>query len=83
VNDAISCREAVGRLWEFIDNELDDATCEQVREHLERCRNCFPHYQFQQAYREFMATCKDGQCASPELRKKIFAALLGEGTVGS
>lgn len=73
----MSCREAVQKLWEYVDQELDEAACEQVRAHLDRCRHCFPHYDFQRAYREFMASCRSG-CAPPELRRRIFLSLLEE-----
>ena len=78
MTENISCSEAVSKLWELIDQELDEASCENVRAHLERCRYCFPHYEFQQAYRDFMSSCKDGTCASPELRRRIFASLVAE-----
>ncbi|HUF49760.1 MAG TPA: mycothiol system anti-sigma-R factor [Longimicrobiales bacterium] len=77
MSDAITCRQAVEKLWEFLDQELDDAACEQVREHLDACRACFPHYEFQRAYREFMATCRAG-CAPPGLRRRILMSLLAE-----
>lgn len=73
----ISCRDAIAKLWDFLDEELDAEGCAQMREHLERCRACFPHYDFQRAYRDFMASCRN-DCAPPELRRRIFMRLLQE-----
>ena len=33
-----SCEEALERLYEFLDGELDDLTSEQVEAHFEVCR---------------------------------------------
>lgn len=78
----MTCRDALDQLWEYIDRELDDATADQVRVHLERCSHCFPQYDFQRAFRAFMATsCRE--CAPPELRRRIFLQLLGEEGRGS
>ena len=77
MSQEISCRDALAKLWEFLDEELDAQASAQMQQHLERCRACFPHYDFQRAYRDFMAACRT-DCASPELRRRIFMSLLEE-----
>jgi anti-sigma factor (TIGR02949 family) len=73
----VSCRDALAELWAFIDRELDQASAEEVRAHLDRCRSCFPQYDFQRAFRAFMAT-QARTTAPPELRRRIFLKLLSE-----
>jgi mycothiol system anti-sigma-R factor len=73
----LSCRDAIEQLWAYIDQELDASTSDQVRTHLERCQHCFPQYDFQRAFCEFLAaSCRDK--APPELRRRIFLQLLKE-----
>jgi anti-sigma factor (TIGR02949 family) len=65
------------RLWAFIDGELDTASGDQVRQHLEMCRRCYPRYDFQRAYFQLM----ERMAAEPEpaeLRSRVFQALLAE-----
>ena len=73
----MSCRHALAELWAYIDRELDAPTAEQVRAHLDRCSHCFPQYDFQRAFCQFLALhCS--QQAPPELRRRIFMQLLEE-----
>jgi mycothiol system anti-sigma-R factor len=76
-NQHMRCREAIAQLWAYIDQELDAPTAEQVRQHLDRCSHCFPQYDFQRAFCEFVAS-QCSQQAPPELRRRIFMQLLEE-----
>ncbi len=75
--ERLSCRDAVERLWAFIDGELPDEDAAQVRAHLAACRQCHPHYDFQKAFCEFLRTRRQ-EGAPPELRRRIFLRLLAE-----
>ena len=73
----IPCDVVMQRLWAFIDGELDAATEDGVRKHLEMCRRCYPRYDFQRAYFRLM----EKMAAEPEpaaLRSRVFKALLAE-----
>jgi len=48
--DMNSCETALARLWAFIDGELEPASETEVQAHLEVCRRCYPHFEFQHAY---------------------------------
>jgi mycothiol system anti-sigma-R factor len=71
------CREILAELWAFIDQEMDAATQDQLQQHLDRCQHCFPQYDFQRAFRAFIAK-KCTHAAPPELRRKVFMQLLSE-----
>lgn len=73
----LSCRDAVERMWAFIDGELPAGEGEAVREHLAACRRCYPHYDFQKAFCQFLRGHR-GRGAPPELRRRIFLRLLAE-----
>jgi anti-sigma factor (TIGR02949 family) len=83
MTDAMTCRDAVDRLWAYIDGELEPVESERVRAHLALCARCFPHYDFQRAFRELLQRCAKA-AAPPELRRRVFLRLLAtqEGTDG-
>jgi anti-sigma factor (TIGR02949 family) len=72
-----TCHETMEQLWELIDRELHGGDAERIHAHLEACQHCFPRYDFQRAYRTFIASCCRHD-APPELRRRIFMAILEE-----
>lgn len=75
--DRITCREAVEQLWAYIDGELENPDARCVEKHLEACRGCYPHYDFQKAFREFVRQHASKEVPA-DLRKRIFLRLLAE-----
>lgn len=73
----LSCREAVERMWAYIDGELPATEGEAVREHLAACGCCVPHYDFQKAFCQFLRGHR-GSGAPAELRRRVFLRLLAE-----
>ncbi|TDO33956.1 putative zinc finger protein [Kribbella sp. VKM Ac-2527] len=51
----ISCHEAVGQLWEYLDGVVDEADRALVEEHLSRCRRCCGEMEFAQELRRTLA----------------------------
>ena len=51
----ISCGEAVERLWEYLERELDDARRGEVEKHLAFCRRCCGELEFARELRGFLA----------------------------
>lgn len=79
--DSVSCTQTLDRLWELLDQECDAVASERLLTHLEACQRCYPHYDFQRAYRAFIAErCRHGAPAA--LRRKVFMALLEEERLG-
>jgi mycothiol system anti-sigma-R factor len=74
----IDCGGVMAKLYEYLDGELDDpALREKIRAHLEKCRRCYPRYNFEKAFLRFVSD-QGHTSAPPELRRKIFQALLEE-----
>jgi mycothiol system anti-sigma-R factor len=68
------CTDAVARLYEFLDGELDGATMKLVREHLEHCSPCLEAFDF---HAELRAVVKE-KCSEPmpaDVRQKLLALL--------
>lgn len=56
MSGAISCREAVRRLWRFLDGELDDDERQTVEEHLDFCVHCCGELEFSRELRYVLDT---------------------------
>lgn len=41
------CDEALANLYQYLDSELDTATSERIRAHLDDCPGCLPPYEFE------------------------------------
>ena len=79
----IRCEEALARLWEFLDGELESASEAAVQSHLEACKLCYPRYDFQRAYFELMNRIQDGDAAPGELRRQLFERFLEKDAAAS
>lgn len=73
----LSCRETIEQLWALIDGELDESRVPEVEKHLQRCAACFPHYDFQRAFRAFLQA-HNSETLPASLRRRVFLALLAE-----
>ena len=51
----IDCRQAVRRLWHFLDGELEPEDQAQVEEHLEHCVQCCGELEFADELRGLLA----------------------------
>jgi anti-sigma factor (TIGR02949 family) len=78
----IRCEEAMARLWEFLDGELEDVEEEAVRKHVEVCNRCYPKYDFQRAYFEYMQRTSRRSEGSTDLRHELFQELLEQEAEG-
>ena len=46
-----ACEEALSRLQEFVDGELDDSAREEVEAHFRECTACSPHLSMEEEFR--------------------------------
>ena len=76
------CEEALARLWDFLDGELEPRDEEEVRRHLEVCRRCYPQYDFQRAYFALLRRVRDREGAPGELRRSLVRRLRAEPVEG-
>ena len=62
----ISCREAIGQLWDYLDGELPAERMEEIAEHLAECVRCYPVYRFAFAFLEALARQRDRLPGPPQ-----------------
>lgn len=67
----MTCESALELLFDFLDGELEDATHEQVAEHLAVCRDCYPYFNFQRLFLDRLAVSAETGKPSPALTRRI------------
>ncbi len=73
--EEISCPEAAERVYEFLDGELEPELAREVRCHVEQCKRCYPMYNWEQMFLDFIRESADRAEENPELRQKVEALL--------
>ena len=74
----MNCREALDRVYEFLDKDLTPEVEREVREHLEACKPCGQNFDFEQTFLKFLqARCRT-RSAPPDLKRRILNDLFGE-----
>ncbi len=66
----IDCEEALRRLAEYLDAELQGEPQREIEKHLERCRTCFSRVEFERRLRAKTAALRR-EPVSPELERRI------------
>jgi anti-sigma factor (TIGR02949 family) len=54
VTSVISCTEAVRRLWQFLDGELESGEAQSVEDHLDECVTCCGELEFSRELRKLL-----------------------------
>lgn len=71
----MTCREAVDKLYEYLDNELDSVTTAQIKKHLDLCRLCCDNFEFEKTMKNLVQDCCRDSRAPDPLKDKIIRSL--------
>jgi hypothetical protein len=75
----IACRDAVERLWSYLDRNIDGAQEDELEQHLGLCRHCCGELEFAKQVRSKLASSADAPLeATARERLQKFAQRLGE-----
>ncbi len=66
----LSCEEALKKLFDYIDRELDSAETEILEMHLSNCRHCLDRVEFERLLKNRLRNLKREE-SSKELRDRI------------
>jgi len=75
----INCKEAVSRLWAYLDRNLDKAQERELEDHLGLCRHCCGELEFAKQVRDLLKRPGRTTEILPESRAKLGAYLKGLG----
>lgn len=76
---SIDCRTAVSKLWDYLDQELDDQRMREVQKHLDDCRACLPHADFGRRFLAALNGARRRHLMPPAVRVQVMAALSADG----
>jgi mycothiol system anti-sigma-R factor len=68
------CSEVIHQIFVFIDNELDQATCGEIQQHLDECGPCLAKYNLERTVKALVARSCTEQ-APAELRQKVLSRI--------
>lgn len=77
----IDCREAVRRMWAYLDHGLDPEPVTEFEAHLESCQRCCGELEFSRALRERVSQAGAAQMP-PSVRDRITELLAHDGQPG-
>ena len=77
--EMISCQEALEKVYEYLDGELGGAEYEEVREHVKICRKCYPFFDFERAFLDFVRDKGFAEEASGELLERVRSIVREDG----
>lgn len=75
--DGFDCREALHRIYHFLDGELTPERRHTIEAHLDECSPCHDMFGFEAELRRVVAT-KCQEAAPPGLRERIAEAISHE-----
>jgi anti-sigma factor (TIGR02949 family) len=74
----IDCEQAIAYLDDYLKRELTPELVVEVRQHLERCRECLCLARFEENFLTMLETRARRETCPGELRARILAALRAE-----
>lgn len=72
----LGCDEALERLYEFLDGELNEDVERAIQQHLAACARCEPQFAHERVFLQFIAKRSHLEHAPPELRKRLLRELM-------
>lgn len=67
----ITCKEAVDRLWEYLDRNLDRVEEAELDAHLGVCRRCCGELEFSRRIQAMLRRSGDQPEAAPDVRARL------------
>lgn len=67
----MNCQECLDQIWQYLDGELDLVATDALRQHLEQCRECFSHAEFERRLKEMVRRACAGEQAPARLRDRL------------
>ena len=72
---ATPCSEVLDKVYAYLDGELEEANCEEIRQHLEECAPCLQEYGLEEAVKKVLAKCCGCDPAPAGLRTRLMRQL--------
>lgn len=73
----INCREAVRRMWAYLERALEQPQASELDAHLETCKRCCGELEFARQLRQLVAESERVEAMPPDLRARLELVLRG------
>jgi mycothiol system anti-sigma-R factor len=70
--------EAMAKVQEYLDGELEGVSHEEVAHHFSVCQQCYPHLRLEERFRELLHRSQDGEACPESLREQVLGLLASE-----
>jgi mycothiol system anti-sigma-R factor len=67
----VDCGEVLKRVYSFIDNELESASVDEIRQHLEECGPCLEQFDLERSLKKLVHRSCTGEHAPEGLRERV------------
>ncbi|GAA3158225.1 hypothetical protein GCM10010466_56180 [Planomonospora alba] len=65
------CREVLDKVYNYLDGELDEGNCVDIRQHLDECGPCLKEYGLEQVVKQLVAKHCGCEQVPDDLRAKV------------
>ncbi|MFC4061425.1 mycothiol system anti-sigma-R factor [Planomonospora corallina] len=65
------CREVLDKVYTYLDGELDEGNCVDIRQHLDECGPCLKEYGLEQVVKQLVAKHCGCEQVPDDLRAKV------------
>ncbi|MFG1998960.1 mycothiol system anti-sigma-R factor [Spirillospora sp. NPDC048911] len=69
------CTEVLARVYTYLDGELDQGGCSEVREHLDECGPCLKEYGLEEAVKKLVGKSCGCEPVPGDLRAKVLGRI--------
>ncbi len=77
-SEPISCMDAMAKVQEYLDGELDGVSHEEVAQHFAICKRCYPHLRLEERFRELLLRSSEEETCPEHLREQVLQLLAAE-----
>ena len=67
----VDCGEVLARVYSFIDNELETATVDEIRQHLDECGPCLEQFDLERSLKKLVHRSCTSEHAPEGLRERV------------
>ncbi len=72
---AVPCTEVLAMVYSYIDGEMEDSGCVEIREHLDECGPCLREYGLEELVKKLVHKCCGQEAVPQELRTKVLSRI--------
>lgn len=71
----VPCTEVLALVYSYLDGEMEDDSCVEIRDHLDECGPCLREYGLEEAVKRLVHKCCGHEAVPGELRAKVLTRI--------